>query len=38
MEIRERVEGYLASQPEPKQADLRQLHELVLADFPECQL
>ncbi len=38
MEIPERVEGYLAGQPEPKQADLRQLHALVLAEFPECQL
>ena len=38
MEITERVEAYLASQPEPKQADLRQLHALVLAQFPDCRL
>ena len=38
MEIPERVEAYLASQPEPKQADLRQLHALVLAQFPDCRL
>ena len=38
MEIFERVEAYLASQPEPKQTDLRQLHERILADFPECRL
>ena len=38
MEIPERVEAYLASQPEPKQADLRQLHAMVLAQFPDCRL
>jgi hypothetical protein len=38
MEIPERVEAYLASQPEPKQADLRRLHALVLGQFPDCRL
>ena len=38
MDIAERVEAYLASQPGPKQADLRQLHALVLAEFPTCRL
>ena len=38
MEIPERVEGYLASQPEPKQTDLRKLHAQVLAEFPDCRL
>ena len=38
MDIPERVEGYLASQPEPKQIDLRQLHAQVLAEFPDCRL
>lgn len=38
MEIPERVETYLASQPEPKQTDLRQVHARILADFPECRL
>ena len=38
MEIAERVEAYLAGQPEPKQTDLRQLHARMLADFPECRL
>src|SRR4051794_13808574 len=38
MEIQERVEAYLASQPEPKQADLRQLHARILAEFPGCRL
>ena len=38
METAERVEAYLASQPEAKQADLRQLHARVLAEFPTCRL
>ena len=38
MDIPEHVEAYLASQPEPKQADLRQLHAMMLADFPDCRL
>jgi len=38
MDTRERVEAYLAGQPEPKQTDLRQLHARMLADFPECRL
>jgi hypothetical protein len=38
MDTPERVEAYLASQPEPKQTDLRQLHEQVLAGFPGCRL
>ncbi|GAA2152752.1 hypothetical protein FHX52_0822 [Humibacillus xanthopallidus] len=38
MDIPERVEAYLASQPEPKQTDLRQLHSLVLAEFPDAKL
>jgi hypothetical protein len=38
MDIPERVAAYLASQPEPKQADLRQLHALMLAEFPGCRL
>src|SRR6185369_12360101 len=33
-----RVESYLASQPEPKQTDLRQLHARMLAEFPGCRL
>src|SRR4051812_12764140 len=38
MDTQEQVEAYLASQPEPKQTDLRRLHEHVLAEFPECRL
>jgi len=38
MDTPERVEEYLASQPEPKQTDLRQLHAHMLAEFPDCRL
>jgi hypothetical protein len=38
MDIRERVEAYLASQPGPKQADLRDLHAFMLAEFPQSRL
>ena len=38
MDVPEQVEAYLASQPEPKQADLRRLHAHILAEFPGCQL
>lgn len=38
MDVAEQVEAYLASQPEPKQADLRQLHAHILAEFPGCKL
>ena len=38
MDIPQRVEAYLAGQPARTQADLRQLHELILAEFPGCRL
>lgn len=38
MSTRERVEKYLAGLPEPKQTDLRWLHERVLTEFPGCRL
>ena len=38
MDVSEQVEAYLATQPEPKQADLRQLHAHLQAEFPGCRL
>ena len=38
MDVPEQLEAYLASQPEPKQADLRRLHAHILAEFPGCRL
>lgn len=32
VEIDDRIEAFLASQPEPKQADLRVLHERIIAE------
>src|SRR4051794_14817144 len=38
MDVHERVEAYLATQPEPKQTDLRRLHASVLEEFPDSRL
>ena len=38
MDTPERAEAYLASQPEPKQTDLRELHAHMLAEFAGCRL
>jgi hypothetical protein len=38
MDIPQRVEAYLASQSQPKQTDLRQLHTRTLAEFPDTRL
>ena len=38
MDTADRVEAYLASQPEPKQTDLRRLHAHMLAEFPASRL
>ena len=38
MDVPEQVEAYLASQPGPRQADLRRLHAYILAEFPGCRL
>src|ERR1700746_1580763 len=38
MDVPEQVEAYLASQPEPRQADPRRLHAHFLGGFPGCRL
>ncbi|EAP96907.1 hypothetical protein JNB_16806 [Janibacter sp. HTCC2649] len=38
MDISEQVEAYLVGLPEPKQADLRQVHARMLSDFPDSRL
>jgi hypothetical protein len=38
MDIPEQVEAHLASQPEPKQTDLRRIHAHVVAEYPGCRL
>lgn len=37
-DIREQIEAYVASQPEPKRSDLQTLHELMLQQLPNCKL
>jgi Domain of unknown function (DU1801) len=38
MQVREQIEGYVASQPEPKRSDMRALHRLILKAMPRCKL
>jgi len=38
MSVEEQIETYIASQPEPKRADLRALHDLTLQLSPACKL
>ncbi len=38
MNIQEQIDAYIASQPEPKRSEMRELHSLVLGVMPECQL
>jgi hypothetical protein len=38
MDVQQQVQAYLASQPEAKQAELRSLHEQIVAEFPESRL
>ena len=38
MSVEEQIEQHLASQPEPKQSELRELHSLILRVLPGCKL
>jgi hypothetical protein len=38
MNVQEPIENYIASQPEPKRSDMRELHRLMLRVLPECRL
>ena len=38
MSVKEEVEKYIASQPEPKQGDMRALHRVILKAMPRCKL
>ncbi len=38
MRIRERIEIYLADQPEPKRGDMRALHRVIIKAVPRCKL
>jgi hypothetical protein len=36
--VQEEIDGYIASQPEPKRDDMRALHDLILRVLPGCRL
>lgn len=38
MSIQEQIQEYIASQPEPKRADMQKLHHMILELMPECKL
>jgi hypothetical protein len=38
MNVQEQITKYIASQPEPKRSDMRELHRLTLRVSPECKL
>jgi Domain of unknown function (DU1801) len=38
MQVKEQIEKYIASQPEPKRSDMRALHRLILKAMPACKL
>ena len=38
MNIKEQIENYIAGQPEPKRADMRELHGIILKVNPGCKL
>ena len=38
MNVQEQIKKYIASQPEPKRSDMRDLHRLTLQVSPECKL
>lgn len=36
--VQEQIEQYIATQPEPKQSEMLELHDMMLALMPACQL
>jgi len=38
MNVQGQIEKHIASQPEPKQSDMRELHRITLRVSPECKL
>ncbi|MFT3896365.1 MAG: DUF1801 domain-containing protein [Thermomonas sp.] len=38
MDVHDRIEAYIAGQPEPKRGDLQSLHELITGMMPGCRL
>jgi hypothetical protein len=38
MTIQEQIEGYIATQPEPKRTEIQELHHIILEIMPNCKL
>ena len=38
MNMNEQIKEYIATQPEPKRSDMRELHRIILEVMPECRL
>jgi hypothetical protein len=38
MDVREQIDAYLESQPEPKRGDMKSLHGAIVGFFDECRL
>ena len=38
MDVRDQIQDYITSQPEPKRSDMQALHRLILQTMPECRL
>ena len=38
MNTHEQIKAYMATQPEPKRSDLRELHRIILELMPDCKL
>jgi hypothetical protein len=38
MNVRNQIKDYIAAQPEPKRADMQELHGIILGIMPDCKL
>src|SRR5260370_22397751 len=38
MNMQKQITEYIATQPEPKRSEMRELHDIILALMPKCQL
>jgi hypothetical protein len=38
MNVKEQIQTYISSQPEPKRSDMHELHRIILNLKPDCQL
>lgn len=38
MSIKDQIKNYIATQPEPKRNEMKELHQIILALMPKCRL